>query len=85
MTELLIEVYSSLLVFTFHAAGVSTVGDLMVDILSPQENWVYNSNRYITEIDRHFDYKHERKEFLATLEETRLSRAWPNKSNHSDL
>jgi hypothetical protein len=85
VTELLREVYSSLLVFTFHAAGVSTTGDLMVDTLSPQESWVYNGNRYITEIDRHFDYKYERKEFLATLEKTRLNRAWPNKSNHSDL
>ncbi|SDX03465.1 hypothetical protein SAMN05216317_1252 [Nitrosomonas eutropha] len=80
VAELLSEVYSSLLVFTFHAAGVSTIGDLMVDTLSPQDGWVYNGNQYISEIDRHFDYKHERKELIVQLEETRTNRAWPNKA-----
>lgn len=79
VAESLSEVYSIILVFTFHAAGVSTIGDLMVDTLSPQNNWVYNGNRYITEVDRHFDYKHERKEHLEKLEEDRLKRAWPDK------
>ena len=80
VAELLSEVYSTLLVFTFHASGVSTVGDLMVDTLSPQNEWVYNGNKYIAEIDRHFDYKHERKEVLQELEKMRAERAWPNKA-----
>lgn len=80
VAELLSEVYSALLVFTFHASGVSTVGDLMVDTLSPQDDWVYNGNKYIEEIDRHFDYKHERKASLKDLEVMRSARAWPNKA-----
>lgn len=80
VAELLSEAYSSLLVFTFHAAGVSTAGDLMVDTLSPHDNWVYNGNKYLAEIDRHFDYKHERKEFLSEIEAIRINRAWPNKA-----
>lgn len=80
VTELLSEVYSTLLIFTFHAAGVSTVGDLMLDTLSPQNDWVYNGNKYIAEIDRHFDYKHERKDILQELEATRSERAWPKKA-----
>lgn len=80
VAELLSEVYSSLLVFTFHASGVSTVGDLMLDTLSPQDDWVYNGNKYITEIDRHFDYKYERKDSLQDLVEMRSARAWPNKA-----
>jgi hypothetical protein len=80
VAELLSEVYSTLLVFTFHASGVSAVGDLMVDTLSPLDNWVYNGNKYITEIDRHFDYKHERKDALQKLESMRSERAWPNKA-----
>jgi|GEM_PF-1125016 len=80
VAELLSEVYSTLLVFTFHASGVSTVGDLMVDMLSPQDDWVYNGNKYIEEIDRHFDYKHERKNVFQELEAMRTKRAWPNKA-----
>jgi len=79
VAELLSEVYSTILVFTFHASGVSTVGDLMVDTLSPQDGWIYNGNKYIAEIDRHFDYKHERKAILQELEVMRSERAWPNK------
>lgn len=80
VAELLSEAYSTLLVFTFHASGVSTVGDLMLDTLSPQDDWVYNGNKYIAEIDRHFDYKHERKDVLQELEKARSKRAWPNKA-----
>lgn len=80
VAELLSEVYSKLLVFTFHASGVGTVGDLMLDTLSPQDDWVYNGNKYIEEIDRYFDYKHERKDVLQELEATRSARAWPNKA-----
>lgn len=80
VTEFLSEIYAALLVFTFHAAGVSTVGDAMVETLSPQNNWVYNGNKYISQIDSYFDYKHERQEYLSELVSIRSKRAWPDKA-----
>lgn len=72
----LAKVLSIVLVFTFHAAGVSTTGDVMVEVMSPKDSWIFNGNKYIETIDTYYDYKSERKDILDNLISLRKNRAW---------
>jgi len=73
MYELAFEVYSAVLVFYFHAIGPSFTGDLMQGFVD-QDGWIFHRSRFVSEIDRHYDYKFERQGRLHQIQERRTKR-----------
>ncbi|PAU92645.1 hypothetical protein CK503_15665 [Aliifodinibius salipaludis] len=67
-------VLSIVIVFLFHALGPSLTGDVIVDGLDKNDDWVYHKSKYYAAIDEHFDYKHERQKDLKEIKERRNER-----------
>lgn len=67
-------VYSFVLVFIFHGIGHSTVGELFEGVWNTMPKWSFHWNKYILEIDKYFDYKHERQEKLEIIKLNRQKR-----------
>ncbi len=50
------------------------VADYIVETDGTTRNFYFNQSKYINNIDKSFDYKHERKAILESLEKKRLER-----------
>ncbi|PTP08771.1 hypothetical protein CWN85_11180 [Vibrio splendidus] len=68
------EVCSIVSVLAFETIGPSFTGDMFVDNLDSIDHWALHASGYIALVDSYFDYKHERKERLDVIHETRTSR-----------
>lgn len=68
------KVFSVVLVMIFHSVAQYVVGDFMVEPSGETVNWYFNKSKYISVIDRQFDYKHERQSILSKLKAERLER-----------
>lgn len=68
------EVCSIVSILAFETIGPSFTGDMFVDNLDSIDHWTLHASGYIALVDSHFDYKHERKERLEAIHETRANR-----------
>jgi hypothetical protein len=55
------KVLDIVLALYFEGIGPSFTGDVFVHVLDDLENWKFRRTKYVSQIDRFFDYKHERK------------------------
>lgn len=62
--ELAFAVYDIVLVRIFHGVGVSMAGDIFTTILDDDVAWIFHKGRFMTQLSKCFDYKHERQERL---------------------
>ena len=67
-------VYSFVLVYFFHGLGHTTAGELFKGVWNKKPNWSFHWNKYIIEIDKYFDYKHERQKRLEQIKLNRQKR-----------
>lgn len=63
-----------IVVLLFHAIGPSFTGDLLVDNLDLQNDWLFHSNIYVAAVDEYFDYKFERQANLLSIKQRRARR-----------
>ena len=68
------EVCSIVSIIIFETIGPSFTGDIFVDNLDSHDHWTLHANGYIALVDSYFDYKHERKDRLDLIRETRAGR-----------
>jgi hypothetical protein len=67
-------VLAIVLVMVFHSVAEYVVGDFMVEPDGQSVRWYFNKSKFISVIDKQFDYKHERQAILPTLKAQRLER-----------
>jgi hypothetical protein len=60
--DLLRRTYDTLLVYLFEALGPDSTGDVFIQVLDERADWPFHATRFIPEVSRSFDYKHERSE-----------------------
>jgi len=66
--------FSASLVLLFHSVPSWVAGDWLVEPDGSTTNWYFTRSRYIAAIDATFDYKHERKNNLQKVQDSRSSR-----------
>lgn len=62
------------LVLIMHSVPEYAAGDWLVEENGKSNPWYFSKSQFITQIDRHFDYKHERINILDQLENDRTNR-----------
>lgn len=68
------EACSIVVILTFETIGPSFTGDLLVNALDENDQWVFHGSGYIAAIDSYFDYKHERQKRLKEIGDRRAGR-----------
>jgi hypothetical protein len=61
------------LVLILHSVPDYVAGDLLVQDDGSPPNWYFMASRFISGMDAHFDYKHERQERLAEIAAARAT------------
>jgi hypothetical protein len=74
----LFRVFGLIIVLTFETIGPMFTGDLMVDGLDNDDTWPFHADRYVAQVDAHFDYKFERQAELPRIRQRRESRLAPS-------
>ncbi len=59
--KLAFQVYDLVLVRLFHGIGLSMAGDIFTGILDDEPKWRFHKGKFMAQLSKCFDYKHERR------------------------
>ena len=68
------KILSGIIVLLFHSIPEWIVGDYLVESDGTTRGFHFNKSKFVNDIDRRFDYKHERQAILELLEKERKAR-----------